>query len=128
MQEEQDLALAEARDLTRLSAQWLQLLGFRTHPAATAFSPSLSLYHDMLAPRATDASRVAACRALQPHVLCQVQAAQLQGKAAYARIRPTDPYGLEWRTTRDGAALAMIARLLAEAIGLFHEAGIEVTE
>jgi len=59
MRETQTTALAQARGLTRCAAQWLDLIDFRAHAAAEPFSPSMSTYHDMLDPAATDAARLA---------------------------------------------------------------------
>ncbi len=121
MQAGQDSALSRARDLACLVAQWLQLLGFAAHAGAPVFSPSVSHYHSMLNPDATDAARLAACRAMRECVLRRAWGEDLAGKATYAECRPVDPYGLHWRTSKEGAALWMIAQLLSAAIGLFEQ-------
>lgn len=116
MFETQTATLAQARDLTRLAAQWLDLIDFRAHAAAEPFSPSMSTYHDMLDPAATDAARLAACRRMHQQVCRRVEVERLEGEATHARLRLIDPYGLRWRTTRDGATLETIARQLSTAI------------
>ena len=120
MVETQTAALARARDLTRCAAQWLDLIDFRAHAAAEPFSPSMSTYHDMLDPAATDAARLAACRGMHQQVCRRVEAERLDGEAIHARQRPIDPYGLRWRTTPDGATLETIACLLSAAIEVFE--------
>ncbi|SFQ47374.1 hypothetical protein SAMN05421853_106249 [Roseivivax halotolerans] len=120
MFETQTATLAKARSLTRLAAQWLDLIDFRAHAAAEAFSPSMSTYHDMLDPAATDAARLAACRGMRQKVCRRIAAERLDGEAAFARRRPIDPYGLRWRTTPDGATLETIASLLSAAIESFQ--------
>ena len=112
--------LDQARSLTRYAAQWLDLLDFRAHAAAVPFSPSLSTYHDMLDPAATDAARLAACRGMHHQVRRRAEAERLEGEATHARVRPVDPYGLRWRTTRDGATLETIACLLSAAIEILE--------
>jgi hypothetical protein len=120
MCETQTAAVAQARDLTRRVAQWLDLIDFRAHAAAETFSPSMSTYHDMLDPAATDAARLAACRGMHQQVCRRVEAERLEGEAIHARQRPIDPYGLRWRTTRYGATLETIACLLSTAIKIFE--------
>jgi hypothetical protein len=120
MCETQTATLAQARGLTRRSAQWLDLIDFRAHAGAEAFPPSMSTYHDMLDPAATDAARLAACRGMRQQVCRRVESESLDGEAAYARQRPIDPYGLRWRTTHDGATLETIACLLSAAIEIFE--------
>lgn len=120
MFETQTATLAQARNLTRRAAQWLDLIDFRAHAAAEPFSPSMSTYHDMLDPAATDAARLAACRGMHQKVCRRVEAERLEGEAIHARQRPIDPYGLRWRTTRDGATLETIANLLSAAIEAFQ--------
>ena len=126
MQGSQSTKLAQARVLTLYAGRWLDLLDFQAHEAAPVFSPSVSPYHDMLDTNGTDAARLAACRAMHRHVLRRVEAECVQGEATHARLRPVDPYGHRWRTTRDGAALETIACMLSSAIELFgstiHEA------
>jgi len=120
MQGRQSTKLAQARVLTLYAGRWLDLLDFLAHEAAPVFSPSVSTYHDMLDPDGTDAARLAACWAMHRHVLRRVNAERLHGEATYARVRPVDPYGHCWRTTRDGAALETIACMLSTAIQLFE--------
>ena len=120
MCETQTATLAQARDLTRRAAQWLDLIDFRAHAAAETFSPSMSTYHDMLDPTATDAARLSACRGMHQQVCRRVEVECLEGEATHARVRPVDPYGLRWRTTRDGATLEIVARLLSAAIKIFE--------
>ena len=120
MFETQTATLARARDLTRRAAQWLDLIDFRVHAAVETFSPSMSTYHDMLDPAATDAARLAACRGMHQQVCRRVKVERLKGEAAYACHRPIDPYGLRWRTTQNGATLETIARLLSSAIESFE--------
>lgn len=112
--------LPYARDLTRFSGQWLELLKFQVHAAAPTFSPSVSRYHEMLDPAATDSARLAACTVMLAAVVRNEQISLLEGEAEYARQRPVDPYSLHWRTTQKGAALTMIARLLSTAISIFE--------
>lgn len=119
MQCGQSTKLAQARVLTLYAGRWLDLLDFQAHQAAPVFSPSVSTYHDMLNPNGTDAARLAACWAMRHHVLRRADAERLQGEATYVRLRPVDPYGHRWRTTRDGAALETIASMLSSAIELF---------
>ncbi len=109
-----------ARDLTRLGAQWLNLLRFTAYPGAPTFSPNLCHYHAMLDPAATDADRLASCRAMRKCVIRRMQVEELEGKSRRTQNRPVDPYGLQWRTTPDGAALWMIAHLLSHAITAFE--------
>jgi len=126
MQNSQSTKLAQARVLTLYAGRWLDLLDFQAHQSAPVFSPSVSTYHDMLDPDGTDAARFAACWAMHHHVLRRAKAERLQGEATYTRLRPVDPYGHRWRTTRDGAALETISCMLSSAIELFgstiHEA------
>ena len=119
MQGSQSTKLAQARALTLYAGQWLDLLDFQTHQSAPVFSPSVSTYHDMLDPKATDADRLTACWTMRQHVLRRVEAERLHGEATYARLRPVDPYGQRWRTTRDGAALQTIASMLSTSIEIF---------
>lgn len=119
MQGSQATKLAQARVLTLYAGRWLDLLDFQAHEAAPVFSPSVSTYHDMLDTNGTDAARLAACWAMHHHVLRRAEVERLQGEATYARLRPADPYGHCWRTTRDGVALETIASMLATAIELF---------
>lgn len=112
--------LPYARDLTRFAGQWLDLLKFQVHAAAPTFSPSHSRYHDMLDPAATDSARLAACSVMLAAVVQNEQISRLEGEAEYARQRPVDPYNLHWRTTQQGAALTMIARLLSAAINIYE--------
>ena len=109
----QGSALSRARDLARLAVQWLQILGFAAHAAAPVFSPSLRYYHSMFDPDATDAARLAACRAVRECVLRRARAEDLAGKATYAERGLVDPYGLHWRTTNEVAAFWMIAQLFS---------------
>ena len=120
MCETQTAAPAQAHALTRRAAQWLDLIDFRAHAAAETFSPSMSTYHDMLDPDATDATRLAACRGMHRQVCRRVEVERLEGEASHARLRPIDPYGLRWRTTPDGATLETIACLLSAAIEAFQ--------
>lgn len=120
MRETQTSRLFQARDLTRRAAQWLDLIDFRAHAAAEAFSPSMSTYHDMLDPAATDAARLAACRGMHQQVCRRVEVERLEGEATHARVRPVDPYGLRWRTTRHGATLETIACLPLASIKIFE--------
>lgn len=114
--------LARAQHLTRLAAQWLQLLRFQTHAAAPVFAPGVSTYHAMLDPHATDSERLGACLAMLPHVLRQVIIEHVAGEAAYADTRQIDPYRAHWQTTERGAALTVIAARLTKAIGIFRQA------
>ena len=120
MFETQTATLAQARNLTRRAAQWLDLIDFRAHTAAEPFSPSMSTYHDMLDPAATDAARLAACRGMHQQVCRRVEVERLEGEASHARQRPIDPYGLRWRITPYGATLETIALLLSDAIESFQ--------
>ena len=120
MCETQTAAPAQAHALTRRAAQWLDLIDFRAHAAAEPFSPSMSTFHDMLDPAATDAARLAACRGMHRQVCRRVEVERLEGEASHARLRPIDPYGLRWRTTPDGATLETIACLLSAAIEAFQ--------
>ncbi|GHE04190.1 hypothetical protein U879_01890 [Defluviimonas sp. 20V17] len=114
--------LALARDFTRMAGQWLTLIRFSVHGNAPVFSPSVSLYHDMLDPNAEDGARLKACRTMLTLVDEQVLMENRCGREAYARDRPVDPYGRHWRTTERGAALAALSSLLAGAIGAFAAA------
>src|SRR6056297_3307667 len=116
MATDRSATLAQARSLTRYAGQWLDLINFRAHAGAGTFSPSMSTYHDMLDPAATDAARLAACRSMYQQVCRRVEVERLEGEATHARLRLIDPYGLRWRTTRDGATLETIARQLSTAI------------
>ena len=111
MFETQTDMLAQAHDLTRSAVQWLDLIAFRAHAAAEPFSPSISKYHDMLDPTATDAVRLAACRGMHQQVCRRVEVERLEGEATYARQRTIDPHGLRWRITCYGATLETIASL-----------------
>jgi hypothetical protein len=115
--------LGRARASVRMAAQWLTLLRFRAHAGAPAFSPSLSLYHDMLDPKAGDHVRASACRKMLELVQGQLPLEHRAGQEAYALQRPVDPYGLHWRTTERGAALSAIVLLLEAAIDGPHRAG-----
>ena len=111
---------AQARCLTCYAGQWLELIHFRAHAAAETFSTSMTTYHDMLDPAASDAARLEACRRMRRQVRRRAAAERLEGEAAHARLRPIDPYGLRWRTTPDGATLETIACLLSAAIEIFE--------
>lgn len=117
--------LTAAREKTRLAARWLNVLCFKPSPAGPSVGPSLQSYHDMLDPQTTDAHRRAACESLAPAVLSAVVVEREKGKVAHANERAPDPYGANWRTTERGAALEMIAKLLASAIETFEAAGVE---
>ncbi|GHE02636.1 hypothetical protein GCM10008024_22970 [Allgaiera indica] len=112
---------AMGRNCTRMAAQWLVLIHFRAHANAPVFSPSVSLYHDMLNPEAEDSARLKACRTMLAVVREQILFENRFGRQAYTRDRPVDPYGRHWQTTELGASLAAIASLLAEAIGAFDQ-------
>jgi len=112
--------LDHARELTRIAAQWLRLMRFAAFRGAPVFSPNLSHYHAMLDPAATDAQRLEACRAMHKCVLRRADVEDLEGKATRLQERPVDPYGAEWHTTPEGAALRMIAHLLDCAIRGFE--------
>ena len=120
MENEKKNTLVTARTLTRLAAQWMELMKFRAHASAPAFSPSMSHYHDMLDPAATDSARLAACRTMRECVLRQAHIEDLDGEATYVGCRPMDPYRLHWRTTREGATLFMIGQILTTAIEAFE--------
>jgi len=120
MENERKNALETARTLTRFAAQWMELMKFRAHASAPAFSPSMSHYHDMLDPAATDSARLAACRTIRECVLRQAHNEDLDGEATYVGRRPMDPYRLHWRTTREGATLWMIGQILTTAIESFE--------
>lgn len=120
MEKEVQCDLTRARHLTRLAAQWLQLLRFRTRAAAPVFASGVSTYHAMLDPHATDSERLAECLAMLPHVLRQVVIEHVAGEATYADTRPMDPYQAHWQTTERGAALTIIAAQLTEAIRIFR--------
>lgn len=119
MQGSQSTKLAQARVLTLYAGRWLDLLDFQAHQAAPVFSPSVSIYHDMLDPNGTDTARLAACCAMHQRVLRRADAERLRGEATHAHVRTVDPYGHRWRTTRDGAALETISCMLSTAIELF---------
>lgn len=117
-------SLAAARDNVRFAARWLQVLRFSPSPRAPSVSPSLMSYHDMLAPDTTDARRLAACRALHPAVLRAAMRERDTGEAEAARTRPPDPYGAHWRTTERGAALEVLATLLAATMTSLEAHGV----
>ena len=108
--------LDHARELTRIAAQWLVILSFSAFRGAPTFSASMCHYHAMLDPDATDADRLAACRAMHACVRRRAEAEDLEGKAKRLQERPVDPYDAHWHTTRDGAAMWMITHLLDCAI------------
>ena len=110
----------DARDLTRQAAQWLHLFSFAAYLGAPVFSQSVCHYHSMLNPDASDSDRLAACRAMQKSVLRRLQVEELKGEARLLQDRPIDPYGLQLRTTHDGAVFKMIAHLLSHAIQAFE--------
>jgi len=116
--------LGQARDLTRLAAQWLQLLSFAAHDGAPVYSPSVCYYHAMLDPGASDTERLTACRAMERSVRRRLLAEDLAAESNRAGHRPVDPYKLHWHTTRDGAALWMIVHLLSVAIRGFENEGV----
>lgn len=118
--------LAEAREKTRIAARWLHVLRFTPSPGGPSVSPSLSRYHDMLDPETTDARRLAACQALSLPIRKAIDQERARGEAAYAEARAPDPYSAHWRTTERGAALEMIAALIAHAIQTFEVEGVEV--
>ncbi len=93
---EQRSAVLQARDLTRFAAQWLEPLKFQKHASAPTFSPSVSVYHAMLNPAATDTARMDACVIMLAAVIRKRQISLLEGDAEYARQRTVDPYGLHW--------------------------------
>lgn len=113
-------SLDHARELTRIAAQWLIILRFSAFRGATVFSASMCHYHAMLDPAATDAQRLAACRAMRKCVLRRAEAEDLEGKANRLQERPVDLCDAHWHTTRDGAALRMITHLLDCAIRGFE--------
>lgn len=112
--------LDHARELTRIAAQWLVILSFSAFRGATVFSSSMCHYHAMLDPAATDAQRLASCRAMRDCVRRRAEAEDLEGKAKRLQERPVDPYDAHWHTTRDGASLWMIVHLLDCAISGFE--------
>lgn len=117
-------SLDAARDSVRLAARWLQVLRFAPSPAGTSFSPSLMAYADMLAPDTTDERRLAACRALHPAVVRAAMRERDTGEAEAARTRRPDPYRAHWRTTERGAALEVLATLLAATVKSFEAHGV----
>jgi hypothetical protein len=117
--------LENARELTRISAQWLRIIDFAAFKGAPVFSPSVCHYHSMLDPAATDADRLAACRAMHKCVLRRADVEELEGQSRRLQYRLVDPYQMHWHTTAEGAALWMIAHLLSCAIrGFEAEAAI----
>jgi hypothetical protein len=122
MAEALNIHLERARAFTRMAAQWLTLIRFKACAGAPVFSPSVSLYHDMLDPDAEDDARILACRKMLALVREQVVFENRSGRETYARDRPVDPYGRHWRTTEIGVALAAISGLLAGAIRAFEQA------
>jgi hypothetical protein len=120
MQSADPTGLHRARELTRHAAQWLQLLGFRSRPGAPTFSKGMCHYHHMLDPEASDADRLAACRAMGPAVQRRRLAEEFVAEAEQAHKMQLDPYHLHWKTTPRGAALWAIANLLGEAIAAFE--------
>jgi hypothetical protein len=119
---DREQSLEHARELTRISAQWLRLISFAAFRGAPVFSPNVCHYHSMLDPVATDADRLEACRAMHECVRRRAEIEDLEGQSRQLRDRPIDPYGLHWHTTREGAALWMIAHLLSCAIRGFEAA------
>ena len=128
MQTNRANTLERARSLNRHAGQWLDLINFSAHDAAAMFSSSMTTYHDMLDPDATDLARLSACRAMLRHVRRRLEGERLEGEAVYARNRPIDPYGLHWQITPYGATLDAIARLLSDAIAIFEAALEESAE
>lgn len=114
--------LIKARKDTRTAAQWLNLLHFRVNARAPFFSTSMTLYHDMLDPDATDYARAEACRKMLEPVERQLLFEDQKGIDSCALTRPIDPYRAHWRTTERGAALAAIAWLLRAALEAFDGA------
>lgn len=112
--------LRNARELTRLAAQWLRAISFAAFPGAPVFSSSVCHYHAMLDPAVSDADRLAACRVMHKSVVRRADVEDLEGQSKRLRERPVDPYGAHWHTTSDGAALWMIAHLLSCAIRGFE--------
>jgi hypothetical protein len=79
----------------------------------------------MLDPAATDADRLAACRAMYKSVLRRAEIEDMEGQSRRLQHRPVDPYTMHWHTTPEGAALRMIAHLLSCAtVGFENEAVI----
>lgn len=122
MEDRLNTHLAHGRTCTRMAAQWLTLLQFKPNPNAPTFSPSLSLYHDMLNPAAEDEARIMACGKMLALVRVQLLFENKTGRETYARARPIDPYQRHWRTTERGAALAAVSSLLDGALGSFAAA------
>jgi hypothetical protein len=118
--QENDL-LQQARTTAQMAAQWLQLLQFAAHKGAPVFSPSLCHYHDMLDPAASDVARLKSCRSMLQVVERRMVIEDYEGEETQAILRSQDPYGMHWRTTRDGAALWVIANLLTVAIKAFEK-------
>ena len=112
--------LRSARDLTTWAAQWLELIGFQALKGGVTFSPSLTLYHDMLDPSASDAAKLEACRAIRSQVLRRVPLEEIAGEEKYLQDRPNDPYRAHWKITREGAVLNMIAHILSAGIQRFE--------
>jgi hypothetical protein len=121
---ENDL-LQQARTMAQMAAQWLQLLQFAAHKGAPVFSPSLCHYHDMLDPSASDGARLKSCRSMLQVVERRMVIEDYEGEETQAILRSQDPYGMHWRTTRDGAALWLIANLLTVAIKAFEKCASE---
>ncbi len=115
-------SLEHGRARTVEAARWLRLIRYRHHEGAPVFSSAIRNYADMFDPAATDARRLAACRVMLAGLLRQAAQERLAGEAIYARDRPVDPYGLEWRITPCGAVLEGIARTLEDAIAAFEAA------
>ena len=120
MQSADPTRLRRARDLTRYAGQWLHLLLFQSRPGATTFSTSMCYYHAMLDPEASDADRLAACRAMEAAVQRRRLAEEFVAEAEQAHKMQLDPYHLHWNTTPRGAALWAIANLLGDAIAAFE--------
>lgn len=122
-----DVHLEQGRTFGRMAGQWLALIRFRAHGGAPVFSPSVSRYHDMLSPEASDGTRCEACHAMLALVRVQVLREEMIARETYAKERPIDPYRQHWQTTERGACLAAISCLLAVAIKGFEQAGIQAS-
>ena len=120
MQSADPTRLDRARELTRHAGQWLHLLLFQSRPGAPTFSTGMCYYHAMLDPEASDADRLAACRAMEPAVQRRRLAEEFAAEAVQAHEMQLDPYRLHWKTTPRGAALWAIANLLGDAIAAFE--------